>query len=59
MLVVYTGTVLGANWQDIRHALQPFDTLIAVAAILAIVLFVWWRMGMPGRPGRRGDDAAA
>jgi membrane protein DedA with SNARE-associated domain len=59
MLLVYAGTVLGANWEDIRHALQPFDLLIAVVAVLAIVLFVWWRIGMPGRPGRRGGDAAA
>ena len=24
-LLVYAGTVLGANWAQIRHALQPFD----------------------------------
>ena len=54
MLLVYAGTVLGANWVDIRHALQPFDLAIAVAVALAVVLFVWWRLGMPGRPGRAG-----
>ena len=27
MLLVYAGTVLGANWEQIRHALQPFDLL--------------------------------
>jgi membrane protein DedA with SNARE-associated domain len=51
-LLVYAGTVLGANWEDIRHALQPFDLLIAVAVVGAVVLFVWWRLGTPGRPGR-------
>ncbi len=56
-LLVYAGTVLGENWEDIRHALQPFDLLIAVAVVLAVVLFVWWRLGMPGRPGRGDQDA--
>ena len=51
-LLVYAGTVLGANWEQIRKALQPFDLLIAVAVVVAVLLFVWWRMGMPGRPGR-------
>ena len=58
MLLVYAGTVLGENWVDIRRMLQPFDLLIAIAVVLAVVLFVWWRLGMPGRPGRRADGAA-
>src|SRR6478672_5207610 len=49
ILLVYAGTVLGSRWVDIRHALQPFDLLIAVAVVAAILLFVWWRLGMPGR----------
>jgi membrane protein DedA with SNARE-associated domain len=52
-LLVYAGTVLGANWVDIRHALQPFDLLIAIGVVGLVGLFVWWRLGMPGRPGRR------
>jgi membrane protein DedA with SNARE-associated domain len=52
IILVYAGTVLGANWVDIRHALQPFDLLIAVLVVAAAVLFVWWRLGKPGRPGR-------
>jgi membrane protein DedA with SNARE-associated domain len=46
--LVFAGTQLGANWVDIRHALQPFDTLIAVAFLALVVLFVWWRLGRPG-----------
>jgi membrane protein DedA with SNARE-associated domain len=58
-LLVYAGTVLGANWKEIRSTLQPFDLAIAVGVVLAVLLFIWWRLGMPGRPGRRGDGAAA
>lgn len=47
--LVFAGTQLGAHWLDIRHALQPFDLLIAVAVVALVVLFVWWRLGMPGR----------
>ena len=25
--------------------------------VVAVVLFIWWRLGMPGRPGRRPADA--
>ena len=47
-LLVYAGTVLGSRWEDIRHALQPFDLLIAVVVVAGIALFVWWRIGRPG-----------
>ena len=52
MLLVYAGTVLGANWTQIRHALQPFDLAIALGVVALVVLFIWWRLGMPGKPGR-------
>ena len=51
-LLVYAGTVLGENWTQIRKTLQPFDLLIAAGAVVLVVLFVWWRLGTPGRPGR-------
>ncbi|HET9522536.1 MAG TPA: DedA family protein [Candidatus Limnocylindrales bacterium] len=49
MLLVFAGMQLGANWTDIRHALQPFDLGIAVLVVAGVVLFIWWRLGMPGR----------
>jgi membrane protein DedA with SNARE-associated domain len=52
MLLVFAGVQLGANWVEIRHALQPFDLAIAIAGVAAIALFIWWRLGMPGRPRR-------
>ena len=55
MLLVWAGMRLGANWVDIRHALQPFDLLIAVIVGAGIVLFIWWRIGMPGWRGRRAS----
>jgi membrane protein DedA with SNARE-associated domain len=48
VLLVYAGVELGSRWQDIRHALQPFDLAIAVVVVAAVVLFIWWRMGRPG-----------
>ena len=48
-VLVWAGVQLGERWVQIRHALEPFDALIAIAVVGAIVLFVWWRLGMPGR----------
>jgi membrane protein DedA with SNARE-associated domain len=52
MLLVFAGMQLGVHWTDVRHALQPFDAAIAVAAVALVLLFVWWRLGRPG--WRRG-----
>jgi membrane protein DedA with SNARE-associated domain len=48
-LLVFAGLQLGVHWEDLRHALQPVDLLLAVLAVLAAILFVWWRLGRPGR----------
>jgi len=50
--LVWAGEQLGARWEDLRHALAPFDLLIAVAIIALAVAFVWLRLGRPW-PGRR------
>jgi membrane protein DedA with SNARE-associated domain len=47
-VLVEAGVLLGESWTDIRRALEPFDLLIGVIAVAAVVLFVWWRLGMPG-----------
>jgi membrane protein DedA with SNARE-associated domain len=56
IVLVWAGVQLGGNWVEIRHALQPFDLAIAVIAVLLIALFIWWRLGRPGR--RRGAKPA-
>lgn len=48
ILLVYAGEQLGARWQDIRLALQPFDLAIAIIVVGAVALFIWWRLGRPG-----------
>jgi membrane protein DedA with SNARE-associated domain len=42
--LVYAGTVLGSNWPEIRNDLKPFDTLIVLACVAAVVVFVAWRL---------------
>ena len=57
MVLVFAGMQLGVHWLDIRHALQPFDTAIAVVVVALIALFVWWRLGRPGWPRSGGAPA--
>ncbi len=59
--LVWAGVQLGQNWEEIRRLLQPFDLVIAVAAVALVAAFIWLRLGRP-RPGRRrapdaGGDA--
>jgi membrane protein DedA with SNARE-associated domain len=58
ILLVQLGVVFGERWTEIRHLLEPFDLLIAVLVIATVALFIWWRLGMPGRPGRRRETDA-
>ncbi len=52
--LVWAGVQLGSRWEDIRHALQPFDTLIAVVVVALVALFIWFRLDRPGwRPSGR------
>lgn len=56
MLLIWAGQQLGANWVEIRHMLEPYDLLIAALVIGAGLLFIWWRLGMPGWRRGRGDE---
>ena len=56
--LVFAGTQVGAHWEDIRHALQPFDTLIAVAVMTLLALLLWMRLGRPGWPKKDAGAAA-
>lgn len=57
IVLVWAGVQLGARWEDIRGALGPFDGLIAAAVVAAVALFIWWRLGMPGRRREPGEPA--
>jgi membrane protein DedA with SNARE-associated domain len=56
ILLVQLGVSFGQRWTEIRHLLQPFDLLIAALVIGAIVLFIWWRLGMPGRRRKNAES---
>jgi membrane protein DedA with SNARE-associated domain len=57
--LVYSGVVLGENWTQIRETLRPFDTLIIVLVVLAVMLFVFWRLRDSGRtPEGQGEQEA-
>jgi membrane protein DedA with SNARE-associated domain len=56
--LVFAGTKLGESWKDIRHALQPFDLLIAVLVVAGFVLLLWLRLGRPGWPKKDAGASA-
>jgi len=57
--LVFAGTQLGAHWEDIRKALQPFDLLIAIALVALLALLLWMRLGRPGWPKKDAGAAAS
>jgi membrane protein DedA with SNARE-associated domain len=42
--LVYAGTVLGSNWVQIRDDLKPYDNVIILVCVVAVVGFVIWRL---------------
>jgi membrane protein DedA with SNARE-associated domain len=51
-VLVWAGVQLGQRWTEIRRALQPFDLVIAVVAVVGLAALFWLRLGRP-LPGRR------
>ncbi len=41
MLLVWGGTVLGANWAQIKTALRGLDYLVVAAVLVLVGLFLW------------------
>jgi membrane protein DedA with SNARE-associated domain len=58
-ILVFAGVQLGARWEDLRKALQPFDLLIAVLVVIGFIVLVWMRLGrpLPGRSRRPEADS--
>ena len=52
--LVYAGMQLGNHWTDIRDAMRPYDTLILIALVAAVAVFVIWRV-----VHRDADEGAA
>jgi membrane protein DedA with SNARE-associated domain len=42
--LAYGGYLLGANWEELRSAMRPFDIPILIALAAAIMWFVWRRI---------------
>ena len=63
MALVWAGVQLGENWEQIRHALEPFDLVIALGVAGLLVVLLLWRLGWPGagrlRKGGGADDRGA
>jgi membrane protein DedA with SNARE-associated domain len=55
--LVWAGVQLGANWEEIRQMLQPFDLAIAIAVVVLAAALLWLRLGRPLPGRRRARDA--
>ena len=55
IFLTWCGVQLGANWEQIREILRPFDLAIAIAVVVGAVVLLWLRLGRPW-PGRRRID---
>ena len=59
ILLVQAGFMLGQRWTEIRGLLEPFDLVIALSVAALVIVFIWWRLGMPGWGGKGGRAGRA
>ena len=51
LLLVFVGSQLGANWEAIGGTLKQFEYAIVGALVLAVLVFLWYRVVRPRRSG--------
>lgn len=54
LLLVFVGSELGANWEQIGAVLKQFEYVVLALLLVAVLAFVWFRMIKPKR-GRSSD----
>jgi membrane protein DedA with SNARE-associated domain len=54
--LVYAGTLLQSNWAQVKAILAPFDYLIALVVLAAVVFFVYRRVAALRAVGDQGGE---
>lgn len=58
-LLAYTGVVLGANWEQILHVIDQYQTVVLVVGAALVVGFVVYRLTRPAHVVETGDEVAS
>ena len=52
LLLVVSGVVMGANWEEIGGILKRFEYLVLAILVVIALLWIWFRIVKPRRLGR-------
>ena len=52
LLLVVSGVVMGANWEEIGGILKRFEYLVLAILAVIVLLWIWFRIVKPRRLGR-------
>ena len=52
LLLVVSGAVMGANWEEIGGILKRFEYLVLAILVVITLLWIWFRIVKPRRLGR-------